>query len=103
LNGGRFQVQTAWTTADGLSGSGHPVSLTPDAGTFWFFSPNNVEILVKVLNGCSVGGSYWVFSAGLTNVQVVLTVADTQTGQVNTYINQQGEAFAPIQDTLSCQ
>jgi hypothetical protein len=30
---------------------------------------------------------------------VVLKVTDTQTGQVKTYVNPQGTAFAPIQDT----
>src|SRR5262245_13904143 len=78
---------------------GHPVSLTRDAGYFWFFDPNNVEVVVKVLDGCPVNGRRWVFAAGLTDVHVVLIVTDTQTGASKTYVNPIGTAFLPIQDT----
>jgi hypothetical protein len=35
----------------------------------------------------------------LTNVRVVTTVTDTQTGTVRTYVNNQGVPFQPIQAT----
>jgi hypothetical protein len=75
--------------------------LTSDTGSFWFFSPTNVETVVKVLDGCGVDSSFWVFAGGLTNVDVVMTVTDTQTGAVRTYTNPQGSAFLPIQDTAA--
>jgi Leucine-rich repeat (LRR) protein len=99
LNGGRFKVEAAWRTADGRSGSGHPLALTGDTGTFWFFDAANLEMVVKALNGCGVNGSFWIFAGGLTNVQVDLTVTDTATGTTRTYRNPQGAAFQPIQDT----
>lgn len=104
LNGGRFKVQTQWTTSDGQNGSGQAVALTSDTGYFWFFSPNNVEMVVKAVNGCSFNSSYWVFAGGLTNVRVVMTVTDTQSGAVRTYTNPQSTAFQPLQDTsaFSC-
>jgi hypothetical protein len=68
---------------------------------FWFFSPNNVEAIVKVVNGCSFNQRYWVFGAGLTNVAVTLRVTDTQSGILHTYTNAQGNAFQPIQDTAA--
>ena len=101
LNGGRFKVQTQWTTADGRSGAGQAVLLTSDTGYFWFFSSNNVEVIAKVVSGCGFNSRYWVFAGGLTNVNVVTTVTDTQTGSIKTYINPQGTAFAPIQDTAA--
>jgi hypothetical protein len=55
--------------------------------------------VIKVLNGCGVNNNYWVFAGGLTNVQVMLTVTDTQTGSVRTYTNPINTAFLPIQDT----
>ena len=56
--------------------------------------------LVKVLNGCGVNNHYWVFAGGLTNVRVVLTVEDTVAHVTHTnYVNPQGTAYAPIQDT----
>jgi hypothetical protein len=56
-------------------------------------------MVVKAVAGCPLNDRYWVFAGGLTNVNVVMTVTDTQTGAVKTYINPQGTAFAPIQDT----
>jgi pimeloyl-ACP methyl ester carboxylesterase len=101
LNNARFSVRTQWTTPDGDSGFGHAVALTGDTGDFWFFNFNSVEVVVKALNGCSVNSRYWAFAAGLTNVNVVMTVTDTQTGSVRTYTNPQGSPFQPIQDTSS--
>jgi hypothetical protein len=99
LLGGRFRVRIQWTTADGKSGAGQAVSLTPDTGYFWFFDASNVEVVTKMLDGCSLGSRYWFFAGGLTNVQAVITVTDTLTAAVRTYTNPQGAAFQPIQDT----
>ncbi len=98
LGGGRFHVTAAWQSPT-ASGLGQALSLTPDTGYFWFLDSSNVEVLVKVLDACSASGRKWVFAAGLTNVNVVLTVTDTQTGLSKTYVNPQGTAFLPIQDT----
>ena len=43
----------------------------------------------------------WVFAAGLTDVEVSLTITDQQTGSTRTYSNAQGTPFAPIQDTAA--
>ncbi len=56
-------------------------------------------MVVKVVNGCAVDSSYWTFAGGLTDVNVVMTVTDTQTGTIRTYTNPQSTAFQPIQDT----
>src|SRR5579864_8067417 len=50
LGGGRFRVQASWQTAGagGAGGSGHAMPLTDGTGTFWFFAPDNVELIVKV-------------------------------------------------------
>ncbi|MEO8191068.1 MAG: hypothetical protein ABI682_12065 [Acidobacteriota bacterium] len=100
LNNGRFRVSTTWQTATG-SGVGNAVSLTSDTGYFWFFSANNVEMVIKVVNGCGFNSRYWAFAGGLTNVSVTMTVTDTQSGTVKTYVNPQGVAFQPIQDTAA--
>jgi hypothetical protein len=99
LNGGRFSATTRWTTRDGRSGSGQAIALTSDTGAFWFFSPSNVEVVIKVLNGCTFNSRRWTFAAGLTDVDVILTVTDTQTEVIRTYVNPQGTPFQPIQDT----
>jgi hypothetical protein len=99
LEGGRFRVRIQWTTTDGKTGAGQAVPLTPDTGYFWFFDASNVEVVTKVLDGCSLGSRYWFFAGGLTDVQAVITVTDTKTAAVRTYTNPQGAAFQPIQDT----
>jgi len=101
LNNSRFRVTATFLTPQGQSGNGMAVPETTDTGMFWFFSSNNIEAIIKVVNGCVLNSRYWVFAGGLTNVQVVLTVTDTQNGTVRTYTNPQGTAFAPIQDTAA--
>ncbi len=97
--GGRFTISATWRANDGSSGQGHAVSLTSDTGYFWFFSSNNVEVVIKVLDACGFNQKKWVFAGGLTNVNVVITVRDTKTGTVRTYTNPVNTAFQPIQDT----
>jgi hypothetical protein len=55
--------------------------------------------LAKVPDDRPLNNRYWVFAGGLTNVNVVITVTDSQTGVIKTYTNLQGTAFRPIQDT----
>ena len=98
LNDDRFAVSAMWWSPTG-SGSATGVKLTGDTGYFWFFDPANVELVTKVLNGCTITGAYWVFAGGLTNVEVVLTVVDTLTGAAAFYYRSPGPAFEPIQDT----
>ncbi|HEY6052271.1 MAG TPA: PKD domain-containing protein, partial [Thermoanaerobaculia bacterium] len=106
LNGGRFRVTAAWRAASqGTSGVGNAVALTEDTGYFWFFTSNNVELVVKVLDGRAFNGRFWVFSGALSDVEYTLLVTDTVTGAVRTYTNPQGTlssfsdagAFAPAE------
>jgi len=98
LSDGRFKVTATWQTATG-AGNGTAVDLTADTGYFWFFAASNVELVVKVLNACSINNQFWVFSGGLTNVAVTLTVTDTHTNTVRTYLNPQTTAYVAVQDT----
>jgi alpha-D-ribose 1-methylphosphonate 5-triphosphate synthase subunit PhnG len=104
LQNHRFQVEAQWT-ADAHTGLGQAISRTTDTGEFWFFAPTNIEVVLKVLDGCALGGHYWVFAGGLTNVAVTIAVTDTQTNTQRIYGNPQGKAFQPIQDTAAfpCQ
>jgi len=100
LNGGRFAVTASWEKQDGETGTGDGIGLTSDSGYFWFFDAANIEVVIKVLNGCGLNPpAYWVFAAGLTNVSVRLTVTDTATGTEYIQDNPQGTPFVPIQDT----
>lgn len=102
LNSGRFSATVQFqSTAGGATVDANAVSLTDATGYFWFFDSGNVELIVKVLNGCGVNGAYWVFAAGLTNVGVHLVVNDLTRGQQQMWDNGVGTAFAPVQDTVA--
>ncbi len=98
LNDDRFEVQVTFSTEQGDSGDGNGVELTNDSGYFWFFDSDNVELVVKVLDACVINSNYWVFGGGLTDVQVTITIRDTFTGFVRTYVNPLGTPFQPITD-----
>lgn len=99
LTGERFRVSAAWRDFEGNEGAGQAVPVGADSGLFWFFAPDNVELAIKVLDGCGVDDRYWVYAAGLTNVRVDLLVEDTATGATWSYSNPKGQPFPPILDT----
>jgi CSLREA domain-containing protein len=96
--GDRFQVTVRWT-AQGKSETGKAVPLRLDSGAFWFFDPANVELTVKVLDGCSLNGKFWVFLTGLTDVGVEVTVEDMQTNRTWTHNHAAGTPLEPRLDT----
>jgi membrane-associated phospholipid phosphatase len=100
LDGNRYEVSVRWNTGS-AKGAGHAEPLTDDSGRFWFFSQANTEVVVKLVDACQAFGNHWVFLSGLTDVEVVVTVTDTQTGHVRTYANPRGTAFVPVQDTAA--
>ncbi len=99
LANGRFVVEATWRAPGGASGQGVPVPYSRDTGMFWFFDEANLELVVKVLDGCALNRRYWVFAGGLTNVRVDLRVTDVARGTTVTYRNPLGRVFVPIQDT----
>jgi ELWxxDGT repeat protein len=98
LAGNRFQVEIAWKDFQGHTGVGHAVTLTADTGYFWFFSPSNVETVIKVLDGRSLNQAFWVFYGALSNVEYTISVTDTQTGITRRYVNPSGR-LASVGDT----
>ncbi len=100
LNSERFQVTVEWSDFEGDQGVGSAVELrTDDSGLFWFFDEGNWEMLVKVLDGCSGNGHFWVFAAATTNVEYTLRVTDTETGDIREYTNALGHRAPATADT----
>ena len=96
----RFATTVDWWTLEGETGAGTVVrSGTNDSGMFWFYSRDNWEVLVKVLNGCQVNGAVWVFAGSTTDVGYRIAVEDTVTGAVREYRNEAGQAAAAVTDT----
>ena len=98
LNGGRFKVQASFRApTQGTSQPAAAFGITSDSGAFSFFSANNLELLVKVVDGTAFNGKRWVFIASATDVEYTVTVTDTATNAVKTYNNHQG-TLASIAD-----
>jgi ELWxxDGT repeat protein len=112
LQDGRFAVEVDWESplAAPVEGRGHAVPATADSGYFWFFSPENVELVVKVLDARAINAHYWVYTGALSDVAYTVKVTDTLTGAVRTYDNAEGiqcgqgdvEAFPAEDDTAEC-
>lgn len=107
---GRFRVAATFATTQsgGRSGVGGAISLASlgvsQGGLFWFFAPDNPEVLVKVIDGCALNNKFWVFLTAGTNVGFSVSVTDTVTGRAKTYTNPDLHAATPVQDTsaLAC-
>jgi plastocyanin len=101
VTGGRFMAEVVWRTGND-SGQGTSVLLpsAPSSGLFYFFSPDNIELLVKVLFACVPQfNRYWVYFAATTDQEFALVVTDTQTGKTKGYYNPLGRPAPPVTDS----
>lgn len=91
----RFEV----TVRHGAAGTPARVGAieTTNSGSFWFFDADNIELLVKALDGRQINGEQWIFYGSLTSVEFEMTVVDTETGLVRVYENSDG-TFASFGD-----
>jgi hypothetical protein len=98
---GRFVVHATFRVgAPGTAeGTGQTVGCANSgSGLFWFFSPDNWEVMVKAINGCGLNSRYWVFSAATTNVFYRLEVADLHAGVNKVYFNYPGPPAPAVVD-----
>jgi photosystem II stability/assembly factor-like uncharacterized protein len=98
LAGRKFAARVHWTLANGSSGQGHAAALTDRSGSFWFFSPDSLELTLKMIDGQTVNHHFWLFGADLTDVAYTLTVTEVATGAQRTYSNPGGH-FGNFADT----
>lgn len=101
LDDNRFQVEGTWRDFTGGTGTFTAVPFTDQSGLFWFFDANNIEMLIKVIDGCSFNGNFWVFFAATTDVEYTVTVTDTQEDVTKTYFNPLGNPSPAITDTAA--
>ena len=79
---GRWEIKLDWATTlnGGSSGHAHALALDPvgvtRGGLFWFFTADNPELIVKVIDGCDYNNHAWVYFSATTNVGFTLTVTD---------------------------
>ena len=100
LTGGRFLAEVTFRDFQDGQGSGQVVPFrSDDSGMFWFFDEDNWEVLVKVIDGCTINDHFWVFAAATTNVEYTLELTDSVGGVRISYENPLGTRAAAITDT----
>ncbi len=102
LANGRFAVEATWEDFQGHAGQAFASPGTQSTtGFLWFFSADNLEMLVKILDGCKANGRYWLLASGATNVAYTLHVTDLITGRESTFTNPLGTRSPAIADTAT--
>ena len=81
LNGG-YDVRMCFETPSGaqMDASNYHLEATA-SGLLYFFDRDNVEVLVKVLDGCAINGHRWVFVAPVTTLAFSLEITERATGR----------------------
>lgn len=73
---GSFEVRMCYETPLGETGEGKGgIWASGESGLLWFFTRDNAEVLIKVLDGCQVNGHRWVFVAPVTDLAYNLYVS----------------------------
>jgi hypothetical protein len=100
LHGGRFRATVDWRDYQGNTGQGALApGHTATSGLFTFFTSDNWEVMVKLLDGCTVNGRFWAFVAAATSVEYTLRIEDVLTGEVWERSNPLGELSPAFADT----
>ena len=99
LQGDRFQVSVLYNTDQVPQSARLAPGSTDETALFYFFDPDNLEVQVKVLDGCRLNERYWVFAAASTDRAYTIRVDDLAANQSRSYTNAGGNAAVAINDT----
>jgi hypothetical protein len=115
LAGGRFRVEAGFaetageppvsaTLNPGWSVPVGPIEINdpPEEGGFWLFDENNLEMIVKVFNGCDINDRFWVFTSLLVETTAEVTVTDTLSGETLALPQVPFEAVSDTQAFATC-
>lgn len=99
LQDGRFSVEVELVDPKDMERKAGKVVAsvgTKETGFFWFFSPTNVELAAKLLDGRALNGKFWFLYGGLSDVEYTVTLTDTVTGESKAYRNAAGSLCGGI-------
>ena len=98
LSGG-YTVSMCYETSAGAVGQARDWGLaSSQSALLYFFDRNNVEVLIKVLDGCGVNGHRWVFVAPVTDLAFNLHV-ESPAGERWIHRNRLGQTADAAGDT----
>jgi len=109
LRDGRFELTATWTDFSNPAVT-QPVIWTPveniNAEGGFQNNPSGIQIVMRVADGCSTTGTWWVWLGGFTDAGWDITVRDTVTGNQQTYVKPRNGGVFPTTErdttTFSC-
>ena len=95
---GGYDVRMCYETREGTVGEGKAgIWASGESGLLWFFTRDNAEVLIKVLNGCFYNDHRWVYVAPVTDLAFNLYVTDSE-GRTWSHHNRQGHTASARSD-----
>jgi Fibronectin type III domain len=108
LLGNRFRVaidyRNQFSNPPGQTGSFvvqrvNASAVNPDTAIFGFGNPQDVEVVVRLVDARPFAPRFDVYYGGLTDVEYTVTVTDTQTGTTRQYHNNPGNGGGAVDRT----
>jgi hypothetical protein len=101
----RFEVTASWWLAEPSGDQVQAAQPVPrssadstESALFGFYSTDNWELLIKVLDGCNLNGHFWVYGAAATDLGYRIQIRDLMSGALWVYENPLGQASPAITD-----
>ncbi len=103
LNNYRFSVNILASAGTSMTApSSFRIDDTSALFQFPNLGPDDFNMTVQVIDGCSFNQHYWVFASANTDVEYRITVTDLAGGRaVKEYTNVLGQPSAPVADTMA--
>lgn len=61
--------------------------IASESGGFWFFGEENLEVLLKLIDGTATNGCQWIFAGSLSDVEYDYFVVETASGRLASFAN----------------
>jgi hypothetical protein len=103
LVGGRFRVTLDYSGYGANPPMGHGTGrhLTDNVTYFGTVDPTSADVVVKMINFCSLNNSWSVYIGGTTDINTTISITDTATGQISQpFVNPLGQGFQLIRSQV---
>ncbi len=99
---GDYEIRMCFEMPSGAQADAADYHLESTAsGLLWFFDRDNVEVLVKVLDGCAINGHRWVFVAPVTTLAFNLEIVERGAGRRFIHRNPRSRTATTVSDTTA--
>jgi hypothetical protein len=90
---GRFAVEVSWLDRDGRERTAvaRPDGTAGETGLFSLNAEERVDLGVRMVDGRTVNGSFWLIASGLGGTDATLAVSDLENGRTRRFLLPRGE------------